>query len=376
MPVLNERDLRIDFLRGVALLMISIDHAPANLLSLGTLRAYSFGDAAELFFFMSGYVAALVYGRTLARKGLVPAMARIYRRARDLYLAQIALLGGVALFLYGYSVLWEDTSVIGNFRLAPLVAEPARMMTQALALRYQPTYMDILPGYVALFLVLPFMLWLLQRNVWLALSASFAVYLGVQSEGWALHTLPDGHAWLFNPFAWQFLFMLGAAFGSRKLDVLLPFLRSRAALAVSLIFALPVAVMVGSATWHGFLPAVPSLRFLDVATAKEMLPPFRILSFLALAHLGWWFLPPGEVLARYRVPRLVMKCGQQSLSIFSAGVVLAALSSVIYGDWRSQWAVCAATAVGIALLVALAWCLDWVQKNGLIANRMQSAAAT
>lgn len=356
--------------------MISIDHAPWNALSLGTLRAYSFGDAAELFFFMSGYVAALVYGRTLARKGLVPAMARIYRRARDLYLAQIALLAGVALFLYSYSVLWEDDSVIGNFRLGPIVAHPMKMMTQALILHYQPTYMDILPGYVALFLVLPFMLWLLQRNVWIALGASFAVYLGVQSEGWALHTLPDGHAWLFNPFAWQFLFMLGAAFGARKLDALLPALRTRAALAVSLVFALPVAVMMGSAAWHDFLPAVPSLRILDVATQKEMLPPFRILSFLALAHLGWRALPSGEAIARSGLGSLVIKCGQQSLSVFSAGVVLSVLASVIYGDWQSQFAVCAATAIGIALLAALAWCLDWVQKNGLTANRMQSAAAT
>lgn len=373
---MNERDLRIDFLRGVALLMISIDHAPWNALSLGTLRAYSFGDAAELFFFMSGYVAALVYGRTLARKGLVPAMARIYRRARDLYLAQIALLAGVALFLYSYSVLWEDDSVIGNFRLGPIVAHPMKMMTQALILHYQPTYMDILPGYVALFLVLPFMLWLLQRNVWIALGASFAVYLGVQSEGWALHTLPDGHAWLFNPFAWQFLFMLGAAFGARKLDALLPALRTRAAFAVSLVFALPVAVMMGSAAWHDFLPAVPSLRVLDVATQKEMLPPFRILSFLALAHLGWRALPSGEAIARSGLGSLVIKCGQQSLSVFSAGVVLSVLASVVYGDWQSQFAVCAATAIGIALLAALAWCLDWVQKNGLTANRMQSAAAT
>ena len=373
---MNERDLRIDFLRGVALLMIAIDHAPWNALSLGTLRAYSFGDAAELFFFMSGYVAALVYGRTLARKGLMPAIARIYRRARDLYFAQIALLAGVALFLYGYSVLWEDDSVIGNFRLGPIVAHPMKMAAQALLLHYQPTYMDILPGYVALFLVLPFMLWLLQRNVWIALTASFAVYLGVQFEGWALHTQPDGHAWLFNPFAWQFLFMLGAAFGSRSLDAYLPLLRTRMALAVSVLFAVPVAVMVGSAAWHDFLPAVPSLRFLDVATEKEMLPPFRILSFLALAHLGWRFLPSGATLARHRLTRLIIKCGQQSLSVFSAGVVLSAVASVTYGDWQSQWAVCAATAASVALLIALAWCLDWVQKNGISANRLQSAPAT
>ena len=89
---MSPRDHRIDFLRGLALLMIFIDHVPADILSLITLRSYAFADAAELFFFISGYIAALVYGGVLRRRGFAAAVLRIYRRGAQIYAAQVILL--------------------------------------------------------------------------------------------------------------------------------------------------------------------------------------------------------------------------------------------------------------------------------------------
>ena len=63
------RDLRLDFFRGVALFFIFIDHIPDNTLSYFTLPAIGFSDAAEVFIFISGYTAALVYGRTMLQQG-------------------------------------------------------------------------------------------------------------------------------------------------------------------------------------------------------------------------------------------------------------------------------------------------------------------
>jgi hypothetical protein len=42
----SKRDPRIDVLRGLALLMIFVDHIPGNVLSLITLRNFGFSDAA------------------------------------------------------------------------------------------------------------------------------------------------------------------------------------------------------------------------------------------------------------------------------------------------------------------------------------------
>ena len=45
MDEVRERDVRLDFCRGVALIVIFIDHVPGNPLSSWTLRNFSFCDA-------------------------------------------------------------------------------------------------------------------------------------------------------------------------------------------------------------------------------------------------------------------------------------------------------------------------------------------
>src|SRR5260221_14613851 len=83
------RDLRLDFFRGLALFFIFIDHIPENSLSYFTLPSVGFSDAAEIFIFISGYTAAMVYGSSMQRSGIVFASAQTYRRVRCVFRAHI-----------------------------------------------------------------------------------------------------------------------------------------------------------------------------------------------------------------------------------------------------------------------------------------------
>src|SRR5204863_9106615 len=83
------RDLRLDFFRGLSLFFIFIDHIPNNLLSYVTLHSIAFADAAEVFIFISGYTAAMVYGKALQQQGPLFATAQVYRRAWQLYCAHV-----------------------------------------------------------------------------------------------------------------------------------------------------------------------------------------------------------------------------------------------------------------------------------------------
>src|SRR5579885_2047971 len=85
------RDLRLDFFRGLSLFFIFVDHIPNNFLAYFTLHSIAFSDAAEVFIFISGYTAALVYGRSLRQRGPLFATAQIYRRVWQLYVAHIFL---------------------------------------------------------------------------------------------------------------------------------------------------------------------------------------------------------------------------------------------------------------------------------------------
>src|SRR5690242_638009 len=90
-PAPVERDLRLDLFRGLALVLIFLDHIPSNAVSWATLRNYGFSDAAEIFIFISGYANAYVYGPVVRWRGMIDATAWILSRAWQIYLAQIFL---------------------------------------------------------------------------------------------------------------------------------------------------------------------------------------------------------------------------------------------------------------------------------------------
>lgn len=99
--MLNGRDPRIDFFRGLALIFIFWDHVPHNPLANITVQNFGFSDAAEIFVFLAGYAAVLAYGKILQREGYLFACLKILRRVWTLYVAHIfllALLMGIVIF--------------------------------------------------------------------------------------------------------------------------------------------------------------------------------------------------------------------------------------------------------------------------------------
>ena len=91
------RDLRIDVVRGLALFTIFIDHnAFLNYHVYGwmtgfTLGRFSFIDAADIFFFLSGYVSGLIYTRTFLAGGFFVCLQKALKRCLQLYVTEAAL---------------------------------------------------------------------------------------------------------------------------------------------------------------------------------------------------------------------------------------------------------------------------------------------
>ncbi|WP_411195703.1 OpgC domain-containing protein, partial [Rhizobium sp.] len=56
------RDTRLDVLRGVALIMIFINHVPGQIFEYVTTKNFGFSDAAEAFVLISGIAVGLAYG--------------------------------------------------------------------------------------------------------------------------------------------------------------------------------------------------------------------------------------------------------------------------------------------------------------------------
>lgn len=361
----GKRDQRIDFLRGLALIFIFVDHVPDSLLSLFTLRAYAFADAAELFFFLSGFVSAMVYGRAIETSGIVPAVVRIWRRAWVLYVAQILLFGFLIVEVSLCVAGTGHAGYEGLFRIENFLARPGAATVHALLLHYQPAYLDILPVYVLLLMAFPLVLIALARNIWLVLLPSFALYAAVQVFGLTPATFPDGQGWFFNPLAWQFLFVLGAVFGHPSRKPAWALLESGWLVKAALAVAAGIAAIQFPEALRAIWPHIPSFSPFQLPLDKASLVPLRIVSFLTLALAASRYMPAAAALHRSRLARLTMRCGRHSLHIFCLGVVLAVASSIVAEETGHspivQILVCIA---GIAVLFGYASCLERMRQAG------------
>src|SRR5712671_2470499 len=185
--VMTARDVRLDFFRGVALFLIFVDHIPGNVLSHFTVQSLGFSDAAEIFIFVSGYTAALVYGRAMLKQGVFIAAAKVFHRLWQLYVAHVFIFL-IFTALVSYNALAFQNPASGKeLHVAKFFSEPHIAGIRALELRFQPTFLDILPLYIALLAGFPLVLLLLRRHILTALVISFAIYSAAQTFGISLH---------------------------------------------------------------------------------------------------------------------------------------------------------------------------------------------
>jgi hypothetical protein len=360
-PPALTRDLRLDFFRGVALICIFIDHIPENYLNYFTLSAIGFSDAAEVFIFISGFTAALVYGRVLAMRGILLASVQVLRRAWQLYVAHIFLF---VIFIaeVSYTVrtfnnpMYNEEMGVGDFLEHPHIA-----VVQALILQFQPTYLDILPLYIAMLLIFPLVLVVLRRQPALVLVPSVLIYLEVQVFGVDVPAYPPGSVWTFNPLAWQLLFVLGAVLGHAETQPHNRMRFVRAAYWPALVIAAVALLIRLSWTFHGIWDSVPALLLRQLwPINKGNLSPIRLVSFFALVMLVARWISPQARFLRAPAAWPVVLCGRHSLEIFCLSILLSALSHFLMSEVSAGFGMqIAVNLIGIATMCLTAGMLDW-----------------
>jgi hypothetical protein len=361
--VVGKRDVRLDLFRGLALWLIFLDHIPSNAVSWVTIRNYGFSDATEIFVFISGYTAAFVYGRAMHERGFVLATARVLRRAWQIYAAHIFLF-----MIY----MAEIAYVAGSFD-NPLYAEemgildflkqPDVTLVQALLLKFKPAGMDILPLYIILLVGFPPLLWLLQRLPVVALAASVTLYALSWQFDWNMPAYPNGQ-WVFNPFAWQLIFVFGAWCALGGSERLAPLVRSPATQGLAVTYLLFAFVI--TLTWYfpRYGHYVPRwLADFMYPIDKVNLDPLRFAHFLALAVLTVRFVPRDWPPLKSELLRPLVLCGQHSLEIFCLGVFLAFAGHFFLVEVSDRLiAQVLVSALGIAVMIAAAWLLAWYKR--------------
>jgi hypothetical protein len=357
------RDPRLDFFRGLALLIIFVAHVPENWLANYTPGRFGFSDSAEIFIFVSGYAAALAYGKVFRLAGWWLGSARVMQRCGQLYAAHLGLFFALAaICVMGNHFLAGGVDYIGRLNLHYFFNQTPEAMLGLFSLHYVPNYFDILPMYIVALALLPGLMLLARIRPWLAVAASLALYLAVPVFRLELPAeMINNRPWFFNPFAWQFLFYTGFALAAGWLK---PPPVQKWLVALCLAFVILAIPLNHAPTYAGIEWIIRLRESLFPYLVKTDFGLLRWLHFLALAYLAVALLKGREHCLLRAPARPVVRAGQQALPVFllsMAGSYLAGMALDVFG--RGLLGTLAINAAGLFALVGAAYLLAWLKNQ-------------
>ncbi len=368
------RDARLDMFRGLALLMIFINHVPGNAWENFTSRNFGFSDAAEAFVFMSGLAAGLAYSGRFITGPLWPAIAKVWARARQLYFVHLTITM-VALGIFAAAALWFGLyDLLGKNNLAPLFSNPLETMIGLPLLTHQLGYLNILPLYMTLLLATPVVILCGLNWPGRTLIVSIAVWVIAGQFRLNFPNFPNSGGWFFNPLSWQLLFVIGLLSGmamkqGKRFVPRSPWLFVLCAAFVLFVLAWLKIKPLGDAGLQtlGWFSKI-GLPFYITWFDKTFLALPRLLHALALFYV---LASLGGVRqlaeSRWLAPLRLM--GRQGLAVFAVGTVLSLLLQAVKdGIEADYWLDTLLLGSGVAVLVGLAYVLTRTQE-------MQRAAA-
>lgn len=347
----------IDFWRGIALVMIFIDHIPGNSYTWWTLQNFAISDAAELFVFLAGWSLSLATGGPHRPEPWRHTFLRLISRAIQLYRAQLVVTAIALALLAATALLRNNPLYIEWNNAGAAFFDPIKATIGWVILTHQLHFVDILPMYVVLLLIAPFQIVLARRYRRATLATSFAIYIGALSWPLNFPSWPVEGGWFFNPLCWQFLLLLG--FVSAELSRSWPGFQP---LVNAVRWPAALVVAIGLAVKYvGYAPdplAVPSPRYLFLFD-KTYLSPVRLISLLALVIT---FHRLFGIIADPLGPCRDYLCGlgRNSLPVFCIGSLLSLCGQIIHfiagGNLTTDTIV---VIIGILGMGLTAWFVEW-----------------
>ncbi|MEX3955075.1 OpgC domain-containing protein [Trinickia sp. EG282A] len=354
----TRRSLEVDFLRGVVLIVIALDHISRGILQYAMLHSYAYCDAAEVFVFLGGYASAAAYVGVAERRGEAAARLRFLKRAWEIYRAY--LLTAALMLACGALLTLLPSAPAVDTGWQAFVRHPLRELASIASFREQPFLSAVLPMYVLFALCVPFAVPLAGRSPWSMLSSSVVVWaLAPWLENWLPRT-GDGN-WPFNPFAWQLMFAFGILCRLHPVSADVQTSRmGRAITRVAFVVALTFAFVKLCIDGH------PSPGFM-----KQDLASVRIVSFLSIAWLCAQAVRLGWLRSLAVAVPAIVTVGRQGLVCFVGGTLVSIgvdaalqLTGVRTTELLTDWPIrLLGDASAIAVLIGL----------GSVASRLKAA---
>jgi hypothetical protein len=334
------RDLRIDMLRGIAIVFVVVNHIGlVSLFQNATQEAVGAVSGAELFVLLSGVVLGMVYRPRLEAGKLGEVIIRTGERTWKLYRTALAVILLVFLlslvpFINGTAVTTYTDQGVGAAgssatgrvydlytNIGQLLAYPAnpQIFVDLALLRLGPWQFNVMGLYVVLLAVSPLILWALSRR-WAigVLVCSWGLYIVGTLTHWRL--LPSQFEDSFPLLVWQVLFVTGMVTGYHRREIVAWFRTRAGTMVLGLVILAGVALMLFSwnnpylsSAWDVRLALLPDNTFRPIYDGffeRTYLEIGRLVNVLLLvvtafavltafwrplnAALGWFFIPLGQ----------------------------------------------------------------------------------
>jgi hypothetical protein len=317
-----KRFVEFDILRGILLLLMSVDHSPSSLRRF-TDQPLGFFSTAECFVFVSAFLAGMIFRKRAEKLGFTAARSASIHRAGRIYQAHLVTLSFA--FVLGSFFLTELPGI--RNLLDRYLMDPWAAIGGSLVLLFRPPLMDILPMYVLFSFLTPAAFVAAQRWGWkTVLLVSFLVWVIAQTGVReillnASKELPFIQLGPFDLLGWQFLWIGGLFIGQRFLEnrALLPrphLLRPLIFLSASaFLFWRWISITSGpnpiTETWLFDKWHLGPLRLINFALAASVTATF-------LKYLNRWEAPlrPFLLIGRHMLP---VFCSQICLSVVLIG---------------------------------------------------------
>ncbi len=350
----GNRDLRIDFLRGVFILSLGGSHfgwlagiaGYSYWLRFYDIQPFGFSSPAEFFVFFSGYVMSLVLIRKYKDTGFFLTFARSLHRSWTLYIFNIFTFV-VAIVVVGLLVS-SAGPLAETIGLPRFLADPVGFCIRFMTFRDNLAFFEILRNYIFFLPLVAIFIYLSQIGAYVPLAISVAVWL--VNLIWLRHLVP----WTtFNPFGWQLIFFLGATFA--KVRPLTEWKTDHRTRHLLVCFVLIILCFVLKEV------TFPEVAAKDFPFAeKRDIGPLRLAHFFLLLWTSLLVVPASEVLGRIKLTRSVVKVGQNSLECFCLSSILVYAGAGIISHHSESVALYWVVVVGVlALLLAGAELFSW-----------------
>ncbi len=282
---------------------------------------------SQVFVMLSGYSYGLAYQQILIRDGYRQVFAKSFYRSFTIYSYHcIVVMLLLFFFLAPFAEYKKNPFLMHG--MDRMIDQPTSYIIEMLSLTNFPEIISILPLYVILLAVAPFLIIAYEKNRLLAITLSASAYC--YSQAYHLSILTDfTNIYIpfsknnFNPLAWQFLFFIAMTLGVKRIS------NQRIEFgAIAKYFSMAFLVIVFM-TYKIIRPLLNrgyinlDVQWLTEPFDKTFLTPAILIHALCLWLLFVMISPKSEVYGKSALVKAFILCGKNSIEVYALGMILA-----------------------------------------------------